>query len=152
MKREVTLLVAEDDPGHARLIEKNLRRAGLCNPIRHFRDGQEVLSFLEDEVPRDEGKSQTGFVLLLDIKMPKMDGITVLRRVKQDARLHKMPVCMLTTTDDPREIARCHELGCNHYVRKPIEQERFVEVLRQLGLFLAIVEVPDIRSQAPSDI
>jgi CheY-like chemotaxis protein len=79
---------------------------------------------------------------LLDIKMPRVDGEEVLRRLKADDRTAKTPVIMLTTTDDPREVQRCYELGCNVYVTKPIGYDEFIEAIKRLGMFLAIVKVP----------
>ena len=81
-------------------------------------------------------------LLLLDINMPRVDGVEVLRRLKADPKTDEIPVIVLTTTDDPREVKRCYELGCNSYVTKPVEYDRFVEAVRRLGLFLAIVQVP----------
>jgi CheY-like chemotaxis protein len=80
--------------------------------------------------------------LLLDINMPRVDGVEVLRRLKADPKTDQLPVLMLTTTDDPREVQRCYELGCSSYVTKPVEYDRFVEAVRRLGLFLSIVQVP----------
>ena len=77
-------------------------------------------------------------------RLAAVDGVEVLRRVKEDQRLKKMPVIMITTTDDPREVVHCHELGCSNYITKPIEYDNFVEAIRQLGLFLMVVEVPEI--------
>ena len=76
--------------------------------------------------------------------MPKVDGIEVLRRIKADAELRKLPVSMLTTTDDPREVARCYELGCSNYIVKPVDYEKFSEAVRQFGLFISLVQVPEI--------
>lgn len=142
MNEEVIILVAEDDEGHAGLIRKNLGRAGIANEILHFKDGQEILDFLMRQ--GDGLKRQPGapYVLLLDIRMPKLDGIEVLRQIKGDNELKKMPVVMITTTDDPREVEHCHNLGCNNYITKPVEYEAFVNAIRQLGLFLAVVQVP----------
>jgi CheY-like chemotaxis protein len=86
-------------------------------------------------------------VLLLDIRMPKVDGIQVLEQVKADPELRKLPVVMITTTDDPREVERCHSLGCSNYIAKPIDYEKFVNAIRQLGLFLAVVQVPTINGE-----
>ncbi len=141
MRNDVVIVIGEDDPGHAALIERNLRRAGIQNELRRFGDGQAVLDFFFTGA-RDP---DTPFLLLLDIRMPKVDGVEVLSRMKQDEELRKVPVIMLTTTDDPREIERCHALGCSHYITKPIDYEAFVDVLRQVGLFLLIVQVPAIR-------
>lgn len=142
-QREVVILVADDDAGHTRLIEKNLRRAALHNPIESFEDGQQVLDFLFGRGERKR-KRDTSYLLLLDIRMPKVDGVEVLRQLKEDAELRKIPVIMLTTTDDPREVERCHALGCSHYIVKPVDYERFAEAISKLGHFVTLVEVPRI--------
>src|SRR5665213_2932848 len=114
MTKEVIILIADDDHGHVRLIEKNLIRAGLHNPIERFENGQEALDFLFGRGDRKRAK-EASYLLLLDIRMPQVDGVEVLRQVKADPELKKMPVIMLTTTDDPREVERCHGLGCSSY-------------------------------------
>lgn len=144
MHEKVVILVAEDDEGHAGLIRKNLSRAGIVNEMLLFRDGQAVLDFLFRQGGGPHRQSGVGYVLLLDINMPKVDGVEVLRRVKADPELRKLPVIMVTTTDDPREVAHCHALGCNNYIAKPIDYDKFVTAIRQLGLFLAVVQVPTI--------
>jgi CheY-like chemotaxis protein len=137
----VSIIVVEDDDGHATLVERNLRRAGLDNPIVRLRDGQEALDYFF--APREEGPLQlSDCVLLLDINMPKVDGVDVLRQLKSDPRTAMVPAIMLTTTDDPREIERCYQLGCNVYVTKPVEYGAFIEAIRRLGFFLQIVKVP----------
>ncbi len=148
-KNEVTILIAEDDDGHAELIIDNLRDAGLTNEIIRFVDGQEAMDFLNggQGAPqvRQSGKA---YLLLLDIRMPRVDGVEVLRRVKADPALHKIPIIMLTTTDDPREVKNCYELGCSCYITKPVDYDRFSEMLNRLGLFLMVVQVPDINGEA----
>lgn len=134
----VTIIIVEDDDGHATLVERNLRRAGLNNPIVRLRDGQEAVDYFFAE---GRGENATDCVLLLDINMPRIDGINVLRRLKADARTSLIPTIMLTTTDDPREINRCYELGCNVYITKPVEYEPFIEAIRRLGFFLQIVKI-----------
>lgn len=143
MNAEVVILIAEDDEGHAVLIRKNLLRAKITNTILHFRDGQEVLDFL---FQRTQPGRQPGlaYLLLLDIRMPKVDGVEVLRQIKKEPALCKMPVTMLTTTDDPKEVARCHELGCNNYVTKPVDYDKFVQTVEQLGLFFSVVTIPTL--------
>ena len=143
MKSEVVILIAEDDEGHAVLIRKNLSRANICNKILHFKDGEEILNFLfqKTEPCRKPG---VGYLILLDIRMPKVDGIEVLRQIKRDHELRKIPVTMLTTTDDPMEISHCHELGCNNYITKPVEYDAFMKTVEQLGLFLSVVSIPQI--------
>ena len=147
MKKEVVILIAEDDEGHASLIRKNLNRAGITNEIQHFKDGQEILDFLMGDNNGHHRKSGTAYLLLLDIRMPKVDGVEVLRRVKQDEELRKIPVIMITTTDDPREVENCHRLGCSNYITKPINYDKFVESIKQLGLFLMVVEVPKLNGE-----
>ena len=142
MRREVDIILAEDDNGHAFLIRSNLERAGIMNKVIHLKDGQEVLDFLfmkGRDQNREEGKS---YLILLDIRMPKIDGIEVLKEIKSDPELKKMPVVMISTSDNPDEIHMCHMLGCNSYITKPIEYNKFVDTIRKLGMYLMIVEVP----------
>ncbi len=144
MNEEVVILVAEDNEGHAGLIRKNLARAGIANQLIHFKNGQETVDFLfrNGEGPhRETGKS---YVLLLDIRMPMLNGVEVLKKIKADEELKKIPVVMITTTDDPREVEHCHQLGCSNYITKPVEYQSFVNAIRQLGLFLSVVKVPQI--------
>jgi signal transduction histidine kinase len=137
------ILVAEDDDGHAELVEGNLREAGLTNEIRRFRDGEETLDFfLGRGSRRPEYRVGQAYVLLLDIRMPKVDGVLVLERLKSTPHLRDMPVIMLTTADDPREVQRCYDLGCNCYIAKPVAYSAFSAVLHHLGRFIATIEVP----------
>ena len=144
MNDEVIVLIVEDDDGHARLIEKNLRRASIENEMLRFTDGQQILDFLFRRGKGRKREPLTSHLLLLDIRIPKMDGIEVLRQVKQDEELRKVPVIMLTTMDDPREVELCHNLGCSSYIVKPVDFAKFAEVLSRLGLFLKIVQVPQL--------
>jgi CheY-like chemotaxis protein len=138
----LVILLAEDDLGHATLVRRNLQRAGVANEIIHVGDGQAALNFVHCAGPF-AGRPRNGpLLILLDINMPVLDGVETLRRLKADETTRHIPVIMLTTTDDPREIARCYELGCSVYVTKPVAYERFVEAIRQLGLFLQVVQVP----------
>lgn len=145
LAREVVIIVAEDDQGHASLITKNLKRAGVANEIVRFRDGQETLNFLFRRGEGPHRADDAGYILLLDIRMPKADGVEVLRQIKQDPELAKIPVTMITTTDDPQEVEECHSLGCSNYITKPVDYDKFVEVIRQLGLFLLVVQVPKLK-------
>ncbi len=143
MKSSATILIAEDDDGHATLIMKNLRRAGIRNEILVFRDGEEILGFLFS-ISQNRRKSGIPYLLLLDIRMPKIDGVEVLRRIKADAELKKMPVIILTTTDDPREVELCYAYGCNSYITKPVEYEKFVQAVHSLGAFMNILQIPNL--------
>ena len=87
------------------------------------------------------------YLMLLDIRMPKVDGVEVLRRLKADRELRKLPVIMLTTTEDPREVARCHDLGCNVYLKKPIDYGKFSEAMKRLGMFITLLLVPTVNEQ-----
>ena len=141
---EVVILVAEDDSGHARLIEKNLTRAGLNNLMMRFDNGQSVLDFLFRRGEGSHRDSDVPYLLLLDIRMPKVDGVEVLRQIKEDPELRKIPVIILTTTDDPREVDRCHAIGCASYIVKPVDYNKFAEAIKGLGLYISLVQVPGI--------
>ena len=138
----VTILLAEDDDGHAQLVQRNLERAGLLNGFLRVRDGQELLDCLKSRGGSHEQTLDAALVVLLDINMPRIDGIEALRQIKSSTETHRIPVIMLTTTDDPREIDRCYELGCNVYITKPVEYDGFIDAIRRLGLFLQIVQRP----------
>jgi CheY-like chemotaxis protein len=146
--KELIILLAEDDEGHAFLVQGNLAEAGIVNQIVHVTDGQEALDYVRCEGAYAGRVSNGPLLLLLDIKMPRVDGVEVLRRLKEDARTARLPVIMLTTTDDPREVQHCYELGCSSYVTKPVQYERFAEAMKRLGLFLSIVQVPREDAQA----
>jgi CheY-like chemotaxis protein len=138
MSKDPTILIVEDDEGHAILIRQNLEGAGLENRMEHFRDGQAILDFFFD---RRHQANET-YLILLDIRMPKVDGIEVLRRLKAHPEFRKLPVIMLTTTDDTREVERCHQLGCSGYIQKPVDYEKFAEAIRRIGLFVPLLLVP----------
>lgn len=144
---KVTLLIAEDDEGHAELILELLEEVGVKNPMQRFRDGQELMDHL-DSIAASPNPDYA-CLLLLDIRMPRLDGVEVLRRLKSDSRWRTMPVVMLTTTDDPREIQECYELGCNCYITKPVMFDQFASALKQLGLFLVIMQVPTLPLKNP---
>jgi CheY-like chemotaxis protein len=138
----VTILLAEDDDGHAQLVQRNLERAGLLNGFLRVRDGQELLDCLKSRGSSHEQTLGNALVILLDINMPRIDGIETLRQIKANPETHRIPVIMLTTTDDPREVDRCYELGCNVYITKPVDYDGFIDAIRRLGLFLQIVQRP----------
>lgn len=141
-KQAPEILIVDDDEGHAILVQQNLEAAGLDNRIAHFRDGQAVLDFFFHSDGTRQRHPGEVFLVLLDIRMPKVDGIEVLRRLKTDFELKKIPVIMLTTTDDQREVERCHQLGCSVYIQKPVDYDKFAEAIRRLGLFVTLMLVP----------
>ncbi len=141
--QDVTILLVEDDPGHTRLIEKNLRRANIKNEIAFATNGQEALDYLFCEGTYANRKHASHLLVMLDLNMPVLDGYQVLERMKKDDRTKRIPVVILTTTDDRREVRRCYELGCNVYITKPVDYDQFSEAIRKLGLFLLVATIPN---------
>jgi CheY-like chemotaxis protein len=138
----VKILLVEDDLGHARLIQKNLRRAHLANEIVTANDGQQALDLIFGEGTGEGTLYTTPTLILLDLNLPILDGYQVLKRLKSDDRTRHIPIVILTTTADSREVDQCYELGCNVYITKPVDYDQFSEAIRQLGLFLSVVTVP----------
>lgn len=138
----IVILLAEDDDGHAQLIQRNLKRAGVANEIVRTRDGQDALDYIYCKGIYADRTPRAPLLILLDINMPRVDGVEVLRRLKADPETARVPVIMLTTTDDPREIDRCYALGCSVYISKPVKYENFVDALTRLGMFLEIIKIP----------
>jgi CheY-like chemotaxis protein len=147
---QTLILLVEDDPGHARLIEKNLRRSSVTCEIVKLDDGQKILDYL---LANEKAAESAGTVVLLDLNMPGLSGYQVLQRLKANERTRSIPVVILTTTDDSVEIKRCYDLGCNAYVTKPVDYEQFSEMIHRLGLFLTIVRTPEGHAWgAPGDV
>jgi CheY-like chemotaxis protein len=142
MSNPVTIIMIEDDEGHARLIERNIRRSGVNNAILPFTNGTDAVRYLFG--PDGSGIDQKGraLLILLDLNLPDMTGIDILKRVKENKHLKSTPVVVLTTTDDSQEIKRCYEFGCNVYITKPVNYESFANAIRQLGLFFSVIQVP----------
>lgn len=138
----VTIILAEDDEGHATLIQRSLKRAGYVNEVIRVKDGQELLDFVFSRGAFAGRKHCDRPLVLLDINMPRLDGIETLRQLKAHDESKAIPVVMLTTTDDPNEIERCYQLGCGIYITKPVDGEKFSEAVTRLGLFLQVVKIP----------
>jgi CheY-like chemotaxis protein len=139
----VTILIVDDDEGHAELIRRNLRRIGLSNSIESLTRGSDALDYVFRRGARADRKADGALLMLLDIKMPgSHDGLDVLREIKSNPQTKSIPVIMLTTADDPREVDRCYELGCNVYVTKPVEPGAFFEAIQRVGLMLSVMSVP----------
>lgn len=141
-RRDAVILLVEDDPGHAVLIEKNLRRGGIANTLVTVNDGQKAVDFLLNREGHKGDANPAPLVILLDLNMPSLDGYQVLKIIKTDERTRQIPVIMLSTTDNPVEVAKCYELGCNVYVTKPVEYEAFSKAIQNLGAILSIIKVP----------
>ena len=142
MATPVIIVMIEDDEGHARLIERNIRRSGVNNVIRPFSDGTSAVNYLFGKDGTGVQHKGQALLILLDLNLPDMTGIEILRRVKENKYLKSTPVVVLTTTDDSQEIKRCYELGCNVYITKPVNYESFANAIRQLGLFFSVIQVP----------
>ena len=142
MSEHVLIVMVEDDEGHARLIEKNIRRAGVLNDIRSFENGTKAVEYLFGPDGTGQVSSGRAMLIMLDLNLPDMSGVDILRRVKENEHLKRTPVVVLTTTDDEREIKRCYDLGANVYITKPVNYESFANAIRQLGLFFSVIQVP----------
>ena len=146
MGNPVKIIMIEDDEGHARLIERNIRRSGVNNEIIPFANGTEAVKYLFGIDGSGLAHKDQALLILLDLNLPDMTGIDILKRVKENAHLKYTPVVVLTTTDDAQEIKRCYELGCNVYITKPVNYENFANAIRQLGLFFSVIQVPQAAS------
>ena len=141
--KPVTIIMVEDDEGHARLIEKNIRRAGVNNELIAFVNGASAVDYLLGPDGSGEASARRQLLVLLDLNLPDMAGVDVLRKIKGNAHLKRTPVVVLTTTDDSREIQNCYDLGANVYITKPVNYEGFSNAIRQLGLFFSVIQVPE---------
>ena len=142
MSKPVTIIMIEDDEGHARLIERNIRRSGVNNDIVPFTNGTEAVNYLFGGDGSGLDHKGRALLILLDLNLPDMTGIEILRRGKENKYLRCLPVVVPTTTDASQEIRRCYELGCNVYITKPVNYESFANAIRQLGLFFSVIQVP----------
>ena len=138
----VCIVMIEDDEGHARLIERNIRRAGVNNEIAPFTNGTDAVNFLFGADGSGEVNAGRHLLVLLDLNLPDMSGIDILAQIKGNPHTRRTPVVVLTTTDDQREIQRCYDLGANVYITKPVNYEGFANAIRQLGLFFSVIQVP----------
>ncbi len=138
-----SVVLIEDDEGHANLIQRNLQRAGVHNPIVRLSDGAQALNYFlgTGKAARMADLS----VIVLDLNLPDIDGFEILRRLKADESTHHIPVVVLTTTDHPADIDRCYALGCNVFMTKPVSHADFSDAIRKLGLMLSVVRVPHTR-------
>lgn len=141
--KPVQIVMIEDDEGHARLIEKNIRRAGVNNEIIPFTSGTDALAFLLGNDGSGTASAGRHLLILLDLNLPDMGGVSILEQVKSNTHLKRTPVIVLTTTDDTREIQRCYDLGANVYITKPVDYDGFASAIRQLGLFFSVIQVPE---------
>jgi CheY-like chemotaxis protein len=142
MKTLNRILLAEDEENDIDLTLTALAENNLANEVDVVRDGQEALDYLFRRGPYTQRPSQAPVVVLLDIKMPKVDGLEVLRQIRSDPNLRVLPVVILTSSREESDLIRCYQLGVNAYVVKPVEFEAFVGAVKQLGMFWALLNEP----------
>lgn len=136
MNNIVEVLLVEDNPDDAELTIRTLKKHNLANNLLHVEDGQEALDFLFDD------KNRMPKLILLDLKMPRVDGIEVLRKIKSDDQRKMVPVVVLTSSKEERDIVESYKLGVNAYIVKPVNFEQFVNAVTDLGLFWLILNQP----------
>jgi two-component system, response regulator len=148
---EAAILVVEDDPDDAEMTLRALRRRKLANPIVHLTDGAAALEYLlGDPAPVPGVSSEVAgaapaepralpMVVLLDLKLPKVGGLDLLRRLRADDRTRLLPVVILTSSDEDQDLLRSYQFGANSYVRKPVEFDRFMDAVGELGLYWAVI-------------
>ncbi len=139
----VELLLVEDNPQDLELALRALRKANLSNRIHVARDGAEALDFVfcEGEY-RERSIAEAPRIVLLDLKLPKVDGLAVLRRIKGDPRTRTIPVVVLTSSKEQRDVVESYQLGVNSYIVKPVNFEQFVAAVRDLGLYWLLLNRP----------
>ena len=140
---EVEILLVEDNPGDLELTLHALRKNNLSNKIQVARDGEEALDFLfcRGEF-KERNRNQTPKLVLLDLKLPKVDGIEVLRQIKLDPYTKTIPVTVLTTSREQSDLKSCYELGVNSYIQKPVDFDKFRETVKQFSLYWLLINTP----------
>ena len=140
---EVEILLVEDNLSDAELITRALRKVNLANHLIHVKDGEEALEFIFATGPfAGREKKNMPKVILLDIKMPKVDGIEVLRQIKANSETKRIPVVIMTSSKEEQDIIRSYELGVNSFVVKPVEFNDFAKAVSELGLYWVLINQP----------
>ena len=142
MKKDTVILLAEDDDGHAGLISSNLKYAGISKDILFFENGEQTLDFIFKRGPAPYREDDVSYILLLDIRLPKIDGIEILRQLKNDKWVNNIPVIMLSVIDDIQQIEQCRKLGCEDYYVKFSDHKIFSQTIEELGNFIKTVVIP----------
>ena len=137
-----TILIVEDNPDDELLIMRTLKKINVVNRVEIVRDGAEALDYVFKTGKYANRNSRDPAVILLDIKLPKVSGLKVLERVRADGRTRRLPVVMLTSSDEQEDMIKSYDLGANSYVRKPVEFDRFTEAVSKLGLYWLLVNEP----------
>jgi two-component system response regulator len=143
MNHEIEILLIEDNMNDAELTIRALKKNNLANKLVHLKDGVEAIDFIFAEGSYSGRKVENvPKVILLDLKMPRVNGIEVLKKIKADERTKKIPVVILTSSKEDPDIQECYRLGVNSYVVKPVQFEQFVKVVSELGLYWMILNQP----------
>ena len=144
MNHDVSILVVEDDEVDIRNIRRAFGRNGIRNPVHFVEDGESALAFLRHEAPfEDPSDAPRPALILLDLNLPKMNGLEFLQTYKEDPSLRDIPAVILTTSDEPTDRRRSYEYGISGYIVKPVSFESFTEAMRRFELYWSICEVPD---------
>jgi len=143
----VTILLVEDNPDDVELTVRALKKNNIANPLEVVRDGQDALDYLFYTGRYSSATHALPGVILLDLKLPKLDGIEVLRRIKRDRTRKLIPVVILTSSKEERDVVESYDLGVNSYIRKPVDFEQFVDIVKQIGYYwLLLNEPPSVRA------
>lgn len=143
MEKAVNILLVEDNPDDVKITERALKKGKVLNTLFVARDGQEALDFLFNEGEyTDPRKAPRPGLILLDINLPKVNGIDVLKKVKANERLRRIPVIMLTVSKRDEDIIRSYDLGVNSYIIKPVEFDKFVETIKNIELYWLLTNIP----------
>jgi two-component system response regulator len=143
--QEIEIILVEDNPDDAGLTIRALKKQNLANNLVHLKDGEEALNFLFSQGPyKDKPISKTPKVVLLDLKMPKINGIEVLQKIRSDERTKTIPVVVLTSSNEDPDIKECYKLGVNSYIVKPVGFDDFTKVVAELGFYWMVLNRPPL--------
>ena len=142
MSGRVTIVLVEDNPNDERLTLRALKKSGLTNEVMVLRDGEEAIAFFLGSGGASAADHHQNYVLLLDLQLPKLNGVDVLRALRADQSWRLMPVVILTASDEERDRIESYGLGANSYIRKPVDFDQFIDVIRQIGYYWMVLNEP----------
>lgn len=142
METELEILLVEDNPNDAELTLRAFKKLNITNKIKHVKDGAEALDYIFQKGKYKDCESCNFRVILLDIKLPKVDGIEVLRQIRADEKLKKTPVVMLTSSNEEKDVIQSYDLGVNSYIVKPVEYDSFMKAASEIGLYWVLLNQP----------
>lgn len=136
-QNSIEIILVEDNPDDAKLTIRALKKGNLANNLLHLSDGEEVIQYLNQNKNNNLPK-----LILLDLKMPKIDGLEVIQHLKKDAKLKSIPIVVLTSSKENKDIKKAYELGANAYIVKPVDFENFSQAVSEIGVFWLIINQP----------